>query len=878
MKGRREHDKRTTQNSSSSEGEEEEEENGKKEEEGEGYSSTATSTKLFLFLFLVYFLSVLMASFSNSIAENLPKAFGTITLLWFGRGRILGSGGGNGEASNDANGVFKSNNNNNNRRGWTSKKGDSNEDDEKTNSSIGEEDKNGVRVREAADTTKRKNNNRRARRFAKLDAKIVESWIKIREVVIKRYVNHWFKTISDDDEVPNACRAVMDDAFLELEKRATRNINLPKLLLSDLPSILQDAFEMYREGKAMIGGGDDDALLSMNKDVVDESLAEALRHMKNENGGGESRLHPAVRNERKQRRLARAYANALASKVLTNETNNGLTEPLARELIVASIHLPIVRLFTPRLVTKLLLILLGTDDEDYISSTNSINDKILSDRTKGNGENGGRQNGMAQGEGIVHNKVPTSSPIKNGDKNGLGGIVRNERNSSAKKKSPKRIGWEDDIAPASAPSSFKARVTGVEIAGSGIAAFAVYLVSVESFEDGNSWIVPRRYSNFESLQRELTSINPEFKGEFPPKNWGYNNLDGAFIEKRRQQLDFYVQEMLTDDIVKDCEHIFHFLVTRNRSLMGGSGGSTIRNGGNGDENASMLSSSEMRPVTLSNLPPLRTTISTTNENTYITTPTGHGGGHRRILSIEQMELLDSPPKKGSKFVSGSTDFAHSPLNWETLMRTFDECEQVTATDSVSTIFASEVLNGPMLGLFETVFKMHTKGVVRRSFVSLARQTVEFFLGSAVEDFVSRSFNQLQASFLMNLIKDTVWPDEKEGGMTPYDEYKLSLTPAEEKQIDETNKEILRRVLLKRLSQKLSPIVGESTASRGTLELFSLVQSETMCQHVGLLLFETLSCELVPETIIELSYSNAKAMKNASSSSEKKKTLKKTKTK
>ena len=131
----------------------------------------------------------------------------------------------------------------------------------------------------------------------------------------------------------------MDDMFLELEKRATRNINLPKLLLSDLPSILQDAFELYREGKAMIGGGDDDALLSMNKDVVDESLAEALRHMKNENGGGESRLHPAVRNERKQSRLARAYANALASKVLTSETKNGLTEPLARELIVASIHL-----------------------------------------------------------------------------------------------------------------------------------------------------------------------------------------------------------------------------------------------------------------------------------------------------------------------------------------------------------------------------------------------------------------------------------------------------------------------------------------------------------------------------------------------------------
>ena len=47
---------------------------------------------------------------------------------------------------------------------------------------------------------------------------------------------------------------------LELEK-SNRNINLPKLLLSDLPSILQDAFELYREGKAMIGGGDDDAVI-----------------------------------------------------------------------------------------------------------------------------------------------------------------------------------------------------------------------------------------------------------------------------------------------------------------------------------------------------------------------------------------------------------------------------------------------------------------------------------------------------------------------------------------------------------------------------------------------------------------------------------------
>ena len=50
-----------------------------------------------------------MASFSNSIAENIPKAFGTITLLWMGRGRILGGDATTGNinlSANNKGGVF----------------------------------------------------------------------------------------------------------------------------------------------------------------------------------------------------------------------------------------------------------------------------------------------------------------------------------------------------------------------------------------------------------------------------------------------------------------------------------------------------------------------------------------------------------------------------------------------------------------------------------------------------------------------------------------------------------------------------------------------------------------------------------------------------
>ena len=132
----------------------------------------------------------------------------------------------------------------------------------------------------------------------------------------------------------------------------------------------------------------------------------------------------------------------------------------------------------------------------------------------------------------------------------------------------------------------------------------------------------------------------------------------------------------------------------------------------------------MKPVMPRIYHTLRTAISTTDENTYITMPKGQGR-HRRILSTEQMELLIHLRKRRYVCVWFFRLYTFA-VELGSAHRTFDECEQVTATDSVSTIFASEVLNGPMLGLFETVFKMHTKGVVRRSFVALAVKPWNFF--------------------------------------------------------------------------------------------------------------------------------------------------------
>ena len=74
-----------------------------------------------------------------------------------------------------------------------------------------------------------------------------------------------------------------------------------------------------------------------------------------------------------------------------------------------------------------------------------------------------------------------------------------------------------------------------------------------------------------------------------------------------------------------------------------------------------------------------------------------------------------------------------------------------------------LMNGPLLSLFEAIFHLQAEGIsAPPAIVTVARQTLEFFVGSAVEDFVSSRMRTLRSpstvTKAIDFIDRVLWPD------------------------------------------------------------------------------------------------------------------------
>ena len=66
------------------------------------------------------------------------------------------------------------------------------------------------------------------------------SWSELREKIINDYVTIlWYESMTDDLDVPNALREILDNAFIELSRRA-RDMNLVNFALREIPDVLAE--------------------------------------------------------------------------------------------------------------------------------------------------------------------------------------------------------------------------------------------------------------------------------------------------------------------------------------------------------------------------------------------------------------------------------------------------------------------------------------------------------------------------------------------------------------------------------------------------------------------------------------------------------------
>lgn len=102
----------------------------------------------------------------------------------------------------------------------------------------------------------------------------------------------------------------------------------------------------------------------------------------------------------------------------------------------------------------------------------------------------------------------------------------------------------------------RAIIPGYSRNGSG-KAFTFYGITVKY--KTSSWIVNRRYSQFEELHRKLSAVHKHRVPKLPPKTLNPNPSDPAFLARRRQALEAYLHAVLTDSVLRGHQYLASFL-------------------------------------------------------------------------------------------------------------------------------------------------------------------------------------------------------------------------------------------------------------------------------------------------------------------------------
>ena len=174
-----------------------------------------------------------------------------------------------------------------------------------------------------------------------------------------------------------------------------------------------------------------------------------------------------------------------------------------------------------------------------------------------------------------------------------------------------------------------------------------------------------------------------------------------------------------------------------------------------------------------------------------------------------------------------------------------------------------LMNGPLLSLFEAIFHLQAKGFLRRTIVTVARQTLEFFVGSAVEDFVSSRMRTLRSpstvTKAIDFIDRVLWPNgswyqrsaqvDKDCPLNEEGADLAAAVAAAERERDESVRLRVRDAILASGSRGPLPgLLGTRNYTRAALDVLAAARSDLMMRQVGLLVMEAALEALFPELV------------------------------
>lgn len=347
------------------------------------------------------------------------------------------------------------------------------------------------------------------------------------------------------------------------------------------------------------------------------------------------------------------------------------------------------------------------------------------------------------------------------------------------------------------------RVVGAYFEKLGSKSFAVYSIAVTDAQK-ETWIVKRRYRNFERLHRHLKEIR-NYSLSLPPKRFLSSSIDDYFVHQRCILLDKYLQDLLAIANIAEQHEVWDFLSHSSKNYSFGKSTSVMKTlavnvddamddivrqfkrkvVGPSPSHASSSTQAEHgvlqardNSMTLSwneetkKLSPtysnMETSHSVSDDDTHEEDPSSvlASGWH------SDNELKGLPPRITKYDEESNSLVSQNSKQSEQFKRinldSFSTFNNSVASDNMEDLarvppeWAPPNVSVPLLNLVDNVFQLNRRGWLRRQVFWISKQILQLMMEDAIDDWILRQIHWLRKDEIIahgiHWVQDILWPN------------------------------------------------------------------------------------------------------------------------
>ncbi|KAI3786311.1 hypothetical protein L1987_39903 [Smallanthus sonchifolius] len=435
----------------------------------------------------------------------------------------------------------------------------------------------------------------------------------------------------------------------------------------------------------------------------------------------------------------------------------------------------------------------------------------------------------------------------------------------------------------------RCRVLGAHFENLDSKSFAVYSIAVTD-ADNKTWIVKRRYSNFERLHRQLKDI-PNYTLHLPPKRIFSSSTEDAFVYQRCIQLDKYLQDLLSIANIVEQHEVWDFLSMSSKSYSFGRSSSVVQTLAVNVDDAVVdiarqfkgVSDGLMRKVVGPCSPSEFSSVANRNvplktDSVTKQTTSDLGNSFSDNEECEKDRLLHHEEKVGPAAQANNKILEKSEEQNRNSSEVQSEIPSLAANLPSTSGLKEDPLgvpaewsppnvSVPLLNLVDKIFQLKRRGWLRRQVFWISKQILQLMMEDAIDDWLLRQIHWLRRDNIVaqgiHWIQDVLWPEgtlflklrtsqtdsshSNEGSCRTSSGNKNNKQGSFEEQLEAARRASdIKKMIFKGAPTTLVSLIGRKQYKRSAKDVYYFLQFAVCLKQLGYGLLELALITVFPE--------------------------------